>query len=112
MAKYNRWEIWKANVRFEEKNGSKPRPVLILDEKRMIVVALKMTSHGPRYKKLEGEYEVFRWKEAGLEKPTVIQCSKLLQLQHSDMIDFQYGKLTAVDIVGLQAILKYMRIIK
>lgn len=112
MRKYNRWEIWRARVPYEEKRGSKERPVLILNEDTMIVLSLKMTSHEPRYKKLQGEYEVMEWKKAGLEKPTVIQCSKLLRLDKKLMGDYMYGKLSAVDIVGIQAMLKYMGIIK
>lgn len=32
MAEYERWEIWEADVPFEDKNKSKKRPVLILNE--------------------------------------------------------------------------------
>lgn len=110
--KYRRWEIWRAKVKFEERNGSKERPVLVLDEEKIVVISLKMTSHEPRYKKLQGEYEVMKWSEAGLSKPTVIQCSKILQLSKEDMTDYKYGTLSAVDIVGLQSIMRYMGITK
>ena len=110
MADFQRWEIWEANVPFEEKKGSKRRPVLILSEKECFVFSLKMTSHDPRYKKLEGEYEIMKWQEAGLEKPTVIQCSRKLKLDRSCFTGKQFGRLNATDIIGLQAILSYMRI--
>ena len=54
MAKYNRWEIWQADVRFEEDGRSKKRLVLILSEDKCIVFSLKMTSHEPRYMSLVG----------------------------------------------------------
>ncbi|MBR1599551.1 MAG: type II toxin-antitoxin system PemK/MazF family toxin [Lachnospiraceae bacterium] len=110
MTQYNRWEIWEAVVTFEEGRGSKKRPVLILSQEKCLVLSLKMTSHEPRYKKLEGEYEVMKWQEAGLLKPTVIQCSKLLKLDASQFTGKQYGRLQATDIIGLQALLRYMGI--
>lgn len=110
MINIERWEIWEANVPFEDKNGSKNRPVLILSETEYLVLSLKMTSHEPRYKKLEGEYEIMKWEAAGLEKPTVIQCSKRLQLEKERFTGKKYGRLSATDIIGLQAILKYMNI--
>ena len=69
-----------------------------------------MTSHEPRYKKLEGEYEVMKWKEAGLLKPTVVQCSKLLKLDRNSITEKKYGRLMATDIIGLQSMLRYMNI--
>ena len=110
MADYNRWDIWEADVPFEESQGSKKRPVLILSEQEALVLSLKMTSHEARYNKLEGEYELLKWKEAGLIKPTVVQCSKLLKLEKGAITDKQYGRLTATDIIGLAAMLKYMGI--
>ena len=110
MTEHNRWEIWEADVPFEEGIGSKKRPVLILSETECFVLSLKMTSHEPRYNTLEGEYEVMKWKEAGLLKPTVVQCSKRLRLNKEMLTEKQYGRLSATDIIGLQAMLKYMRV--
>lgn len=110
MTNMNRWEIWEADVPFEDKKGHKKRPVLILSEKDMMVFSLKMTSHDARYKMLEGEYEIMKWKEAGLAKPTVIQCSKRLKLCKNNFTGKQFGRLSALDIVGIQAILRYMNI--
>lgn len=110
MADMERWEIWEADVPFEEKSGSKKRPVLIISDTEVLVLSLKMTSHEPRYKSLEGEYEVMRWQEAGLKKPTVIQCSKELKLEKKCFTGKQYGRLTATDIIGVQAVMRYMGI--
>lgn len=110
MTDMKRWEIWEADVPFEEGYRSKRRPVLILSENECLVISLKMTSHEPRYSKLPGEYEVMKWKEAGLKKPTVIQCSKKLKLDSNRFTGIQYGRLTATDIIGLQAMLKYIGI--
>ena len=110
MAKYAKWDIWEADVPFEDSDKSKRRPVLVLSESDLIVLSLKMTSHEARYNKLEGEYEIQKWKEAGLSKPTVIQCSKKLELQKERMGDKRYGRLSATDIVLLSQLLRYMGI--
>ena len=52
--------------------------------------------------------EFERWEKAGLLKPTVIQCSKLLRLDRNRIGDRKYGRLTATDIIGVQAMLKYL----
>ena len=110
MAEYNRWDVWEADVPFEDINRSKKRPVVILSEKEALVLSLKMTSHEPRYNKLEGEYELMKWQEAGLLKPTVVQCSKVLKLSKDAITDKKYGRLSATDIIGLSQLLKYMRV--
>lgn len=110
MIQCNRWEIWEAVVPFEESEGSKKRPVLILSPEERYVLSLKMTSHAPRYKRMDGEFEIMKWAEAGLLKPTVIQCSKQLRLEESAFTGKQYGRLTMTDIIGLQQLLKYMGI--
>lgn len=110
MDRFEKWDIWEANVQFEEKKGCQKRPILILSDDECIVLSLKMASHEPRYKKLEGEYEVMKWREAGLLKPTVIQCSKLLKLDRKRITEKKYGRLMATDIIGLQSMLRYMNI--
>lgn len=82
MIDFQRWEIWEADVPFEDKPGSKRRPVLFLSETGMLVLSLKMTSHEARYKKLN--------------------CDRFTGKK--------FGRLTATDIIGLQAVLRYMGI--
>ncbi len=110
MIEMQRWEIWEADVPFEDRKGSKRRPVVILSQEEVFVLSLKMTSHNARYKTLEGEYELMRWKEAGLSKPTVVQCSKRLRLEPSRFTGKKFGRLSATDIIGLQYMLTYMGI--
>ena len=69
-----------------------------------------MTSHEARYRKMEDEYEVIKWKEAGLAKATVIQCSKRLKLDKNRFTGKKYGRLSATDIIGMQTMLQYMNI--
>jgi hypothetical protein len=48
MSKYNKGEIYFANVRFDEGIGAKIRPVLVVEHDGVKVSAYKMTSHAPR----------------------------------------------------------------
>ena len=108
MIEYKKWEIWEAVVPYEDKIGSKKRPVIILSGNEKIVLSIKMTSHTPRHHILEGEYEILQWKEAGLQKPTVAQCSKILKLDEQAFTNKKYGTLTHSDIAGIKSILHYV----
>jgi hypothetical protein len=48
----NPWEVWAADVKFEDSPEVKRRPVLILENKQIYAVCLKMTGTEPRC----GEY--------------------------------------------------------
>lgn len=92
-----RWDIYFANVPFEDVPQSKPRPVIILDDSVVIIDCLKMTSQPPR----PGEYVLQYWKEAGLKKPTTVRLSKRLALQPSAFIR-RLGSLHPIDIIEIQ----------
>jgi len=107
MTKCNKWEIWSAEVKFEDMEGKKIRPVLIVAEKETYILSLKMTSHEAR-RRCEGEYEMMDWKGAGLKEKTVIRCSKKIELQESDLL-IKRGRLQSVDIISVEAMLNYMK---
>ncbi len=92
----SRWEIWLANVPFEDIPESKVRPVLILDDSAFLIDCLKMTSQAPR----SGEYLLQKWQEAGLRKPTCVRISKRLALDPSRIIK-RLGTLHPTDILEL-----------
>lgn len=72
-----RWEIWLAKVAFEDNpNEVKQRPVLVLHNTGEKILSVKITSHSPR-NSYSGEYEVQKWEEAGLHKPSTIRVGKL-----------------------------------
>lgn len=77
-----RYEIWYANVRYEDEETSKERPVLIWNDK-VFLAAYKMT--GTDRGDNTDEFRVEYWKEAGLSKPTTIRIKKLLHLKTSDL---------------------------
>ena len=100
---YRKWDVYLANVKYEDIEESKIRPVLILQNGSMVTIdCLKMTSQPPR----RGEYTLQKWKEAGLKKQTVVRISKLLQLDSSQIIK-RIGRLDLVDIIALDQLLDH-----
>ena len=95
-----KWDIYIAEVPFEDLPQSKVRPVIILDESAVLVDCLKMTSQPPR----RGEYTLQKWQEAGLHKPTTVRISKRLSLEKRAFIK-RVGSLQPVDIFEIQKLL-------
>lgn len=96
----NAWEVWTAIVKFEDSPEFKKRPVLILEDKTVYAVCLKMTSAPPRV----GEYVLKDWSVVGLKKPTTVRVSKILHLQEKDLM-YKIGELSARDISNIQSII-------
>lgn len=71
------WDVYLADVPFEDLPEVKLRPVIILEDSVIVVDCLKMTSQPPR----RGEYVLKYWKEAGLLKQTTVRISKRLALE-------------------------------
>lgn len=93
----NKWDVYLANVPFEDVQQAKVRPVIILDGTTVIVDCIKMTSHLPR----RGEYQLKFWQAAGLKKPTTVRLSKRLALERGNFIKY-IGRLHPVDILAIQ----------
>lgn len=99
-----KWEIWLANVRFEDKpNESKLRPVLVIDKEDIYILSFKMTSHEPRQNDFI-DYSIKFFQEAGLHKPTVIRLSKKLALLENEFVH-KIGRLHPFDINEVNKIL-------
>ncbi len=92
-----RWDIYIANVPFEDLPVSKLRPVIVLDSGYALIDCIKMTSQPPR----TGEYILQRWEDAGLHKPTTVRISKRLALAPDAFVKY-IGTLTTVDIIEIQ----------
>ena len=65
-----------------------------------------MTSHPPRHN-FPGEYQIIRWVQAGLKKPTTVRISKLLKIQYENIIKVR-GRLAETDM--LQIMYEFSRI--
>lgn len=96
-----KWDVYLAHVKFEDVEGEKVRPVLVLEDGTVFPVeCLKMTSHEPRY----GEYALVKWHDVGLRKPTTVRIGKVLLLNDEDFIK-RIGRLSSIDIFNLDALL-------
>ena len=74
------YDVWQMSFEYEDQPGvAKVRPVVIgaVDGGRAVVLAVKVTGHGPR-PDFPGEVRLRGWKDAGLDKPSVARCSKTL----------------------------------
>ena len=94
------WDIFLAEVVFEDIPGSKKRPVLYLEEQDSFFICLKMTGTAPRF----GEYALQDWQGAGLHKPTTVRIGKRLRLSQNDII-CKIGHLSAIDIYSLSSMI-------
>lgn len=89
-------DIVDAYVYYEDDpTNGKIRPVLVISPEESFVLSLKMTSHAPR-QEFPGEYQVVRWMQAGLRKPTTVRISKLLKVRYEDLIKIR-GRLDETD---------------
>lgn len=91
-----KWDIYIADVPFEDLPETKLRPVVVLEDSVILIDCLKMTSQAPR----PGEYVLKMWKEAGLKKPTTVRISKRLLLK-PDAIRKHVGSLHPIDILEI-----------
>lgn len=97
--KFRKWEIWTANIKFEETSEVKARPVVIVNKDgNLYAYTAKITSHNAR--KVDGEYSIQFWSEAGLKKPSVIRLSQMYHL-HEDDLNYYVGRLKTADINGV-----------
>lgn len=95
-----KWDVYLANVPFEDLPVSKPRPVIILNDMTIVVLCIKMTGQPPR----SGEYVLREWKKAGLRKQTTVRVSKVLKLKPGAFIK-RLGALQPIDILEIQKLL-------
>ncbi|MDD6308784.1 MAG: type II toxin-antitoxin system PemK/MazF family toxin [Clostridia bacterium] len=96
---YNAWEVWAAEVKFEDSPIVKSRPVLILEDKTTYAICLKMTGTSR-----PGDYDLKDWAVVGLKKPTTVRIRKILQLYPHDL-KYKIGDLSPLDIANIQSMI-------
>ena len=101
MMKYKKWEVWFAEVKYEDSDEIKKRPILVIGENKGLIISLKMTSKKARDKL---DYPLKHWAKVGLDKETVVRTSKICQLIDSDLI-WKIGRLSEYDLIQIQNIL-------
>ena len=104
MNKPNAWELWYARIKYEDTDVYQDRPVLVIDvSDEIAIIALKVTSTEKR--DLWGEYDIIKWKSAGLKNTSTVRCTKVLSLR---MEDFRrkIGDLQLEDIIRIRDMLQ------
>ncbi len=98
-----KWEIWLADVPYEDVEGSKVRPVLVIDSQEPVIIVGKMTSKPPR-PGYPYEYQITDWKNAGLKVQTTLRLSKILRLD-MDRFRRKMGDLQPADHIKVREML-------
>ena len=98
------WDIWLASVPFEECATEKVRPVLVLSESRLYIISAKITTHPPR-PQYAREYQIRKYKEAGLPQPPTVRAGRTINLPQNKFIK-KLGTLQREDIAAIQSLLR------
>lgn len=94
-----KWEIWLAKVVYEDQPGvSKNRPVVVYSQTECFILSLKVSSQNPYT--FRDNYELKKWKEAGLAKPSFVSL-RFIKLIDKDLIH-RLGLLQSADIRALE----------
>jgi hypothetical protein len=93
MAKFKPWDIWLAEVKFEDINQSKLRPVIILETSQKAISVIKLSSKPPKFK---SDYALKLWKESGLKKPTTVKTRNYILISTHKFI-FRIGEIQTSD---------------
>lgn len=95
MGKYNIGEIWWTNFPFSDSNNTKRRPAIIIDEDRIAVLTMYVTS---KDKENPFSVEITDWKESGLAVPSWARIDRIISIDER-RIDQKIGKLTDRDLL-------------
>lgn len=95
MLVYKRWEIWWAWFEYENHEGGKRRPVLVVSPGEAYILSAEITKHSSR--NMWGEHEIIMWKSANLPIPSTVRLTRIEELKPEDF-DKKIGDLHPVDI--------------
>lgn len=91
------FDIFLAEVPFEDCDETKIRPILIIDNEAYLIKCFSVTSNTSRPE----DYVIKEWKAAGLRKPSAIRIQKVLELDCC-LVDRKIGHLAPIDILEIQ----------
>jgi len=89
-----RWEIYWAEVPFEEKDGSKIRPVVILNDRTAFVISFGIYSASPR--PFTNDFPIRDWKQTGLDHESTIRVDRRIKIEKQQIHD-KIGELSKRD---------------
>ncbi len=93
MGKYNIGDVWWVEYPFSERNETKHRPAIIVDDETIAILALYVTS-----KDKDNPYSIaiLDWKEAGLAQPSWARIDRIVEIKECH-IDCRVGSLSERD---------------
>lgn len=97
----NKYDIYLADVPFQETDETKLRPILILNDAAFLVSIFPITSKG---KTAQTHYKIIEWREAGLDRESYISLEPK-KMTDKSMIRKKIGQLQAIDIFKLEMLL-------
>lgn len=101
----NKYDVAIVNFPYEDDPTlSKRRPCLIINKDTAVLLAAKITGKDVRTAK---DYQLINWKEAGLNKPSVVRLDKVADI--SDFITVKIGHLSEEDIDNVEKILNELK---
>ena len=89
----NKNDIYWAEIKYEDVDGEKTRPALVIGSSKDTVSVLKITSQGSSS---AHQYEIIEWEKAGLSRPSYISYEPKIILP-AEMIGDRIGTLQSVD---------------
>lgn len=94
------WEIWYADIPFEDVTQSKIRPVIVLELKGNYVNVLKLTSKIKHF-----GYVLQHWQDSKLPRVSEVDCHKKLQIETS-RLKSKVGQVQLSDMIQIETILR------
>lgn len=89
-----RWEIYWAEVKFEETEETKTRPVVIINDTMAFVLAFGVYSQIPRPGM--NDYVIRDWEKAGLQHQSTIHTDRMIKIDKSKVSN-KIGELSKRD---------------
>lgn len=102
------WEVWHARFNFDGKRGYKYRPVIVVGVRENGSLVMMVTSATNKLK-LEHDYLLQDWREAGLDKPSIARADRIAEIPPSYVGAVgKIGRLSARDEAALREMLLSM----
>lgn len=98
MAK--KYDLYAHFVKYDDVPDGKYRPVLVLEENKVVPLSAPITSN-LRRANYSGNVIIADWKEAGLHKPSVVRLEKTTNMELKSG-DKYIGHLTEKDIINIE----------
>lgn len=102
------WEVWHARFNFDGKRGYKYRPVIVVGVRENGSLVMMVTSATNKLR-LEHDYLLQDWREAGLDKPSIARADRIAEIPPSYVGTVgKNGRLSTRDEMALRELLTSM----